>query len=336
MKDYSVGIDPSSTDLVATILDRSFAVVAGARSFANDAEGIEEFVRWLSRHGAGSEHAHIFVENTGVYCEQLCYELDRRGLELSLLDPHKVWKAFGNGPKTDPIDSAKVAEYGLRYFDKLGIWEPNAVVVEQIRTLLVTREQLVKQKTANLTTQHSLKRKVIQTPQALAVLSVTVAHLREQIAVVEAEIRKLIRSHPSLAQMVALLATIPGVGELLAANILVMTGGFAQKPQYRRFAAFLGIAPLDNQSGIRRKRSRSRGYGPAIPRKLLHLAARSVVVHNRGFKTYYLRKVAAGKNKTLVLNNLANKLLRIICAVMRDHKPFIQNHKSINPCLVTT
>ena len=167
MKDFFVGIDTSSMDLVATVLDGNLVVVAEASSFPNDSEGIEAFVQWLGDNSVTAREALICVENTGVYTERLCYELNSRGFDLVLLDPHKVWKAFGGGPKTDPIDSSKVAEYGLRYFDKLLVWEPNAVVVEQIRTLLTAREQLVKQRTANLTTQHSLKRKVIQTPRAL-------------------------------------------------------------------------------------------------------------------------------------------------------------------------
>ena len=103
MKDFFVGIDTSGMDLVATVLDGKLVVAAGASSFSNDSEGIEAFVQWLGDNSVTAREALICVENTGVYTERLCYELNSRGFDLVLLDPHKVWKAFGGGQR--PIRS---------------------------------------------------------------------------------------------------------------------------------------------------------------------------------------------------------------------------------------
>ena len=37
-------------------------------------------------------------------------------------------------------------------------------------------------------------------------------------------------------------------------------------------------------------------------------------------KDYFERKVAEGKNKMLVINNIRNKLIHRICACVRDNK----------------
>ncbi|MFK7002160.1 IS110 family transposase, partial [Flavobacterium oreochromis] len=37
-------------------------------------------------------------------------------------------------------------------------------------------------------------------------------------------------------------------------------------------------------------------------------------------KEYFERKVAEGKNKMLVINNIRNKLVHRICACVRDNK----------------
>lgn len=66
-------------------------------------------------------------------------------------------------------------------------------------------------------------------------------------------------------------------------------------------------------------------------RKLLHLAARSVVTHRVEFKEYYLRKQAEGKPKRLILNNVENKLLKIIWAIIREEKPYSPRYRSVNP-----
>ena len=64
----------------------------------------------------------------------------------------------------------------------------------------------------------------------------------------------------------SLLVAIPGVGLLLSAQMLMLTSGLAEAPQYRPLAQRLGIAPNAYESGASvRQRSRSRGYGDGSP-----------------------------------------------------------------------
>ena len=83
-----------------------------------------------------------------------------------------------------------------------------------------------------------------------------------------------------------------------------------------------------------KRRARSRPYGPPVLRKLLYLAALTVKHRTGRFEHYYLRKRAEGKPARLVLNNIANKLVRIVCAVLRDGRPYYDTHRSINPALL--
>lgn len=71
-------------------------------------------------------------------------------------------------------------------------------------------------------------------------------------------------------------------------------------------------------------------------RKLLHLAARSAVTHDPVYKKYYLRKIDEGKPKMLVLNNVGNKLIKLMCALIKDQKPYIENYHSVHPELLKT
>ena len=114
-----------------------------------------------------------------------------------------------------------------------------------------------------------------------------------------------------------------------------MTRGFSSIPNYRSLAQYLGIAPNPYSSGTSvRRRPRSRRYGPASIRKLLHLAARSIGTHNRSGKSYYLTKTGLGKPKQLVLNNLANKLLKRLCAMLRHNQPYIEGFQGCDPRLL--
>jgi transposase len=336
MSNIYVGIDPAAETFVATAFYSPDRTRTARTVFENSPEGISAFEAWLRNEEVTPEQAHVCIENTGVYSETLCYELHARGYRLSLLDPRSVQKAFSDGqPKTDPIDSQKIAEYGFRYADKLQIWKPRQEIVEQIQVLLRTREQLVEQKTASMNARSRLGRKRIQTPAANRALEATIESLQQQIKALQAELERLIRSNPTLMEGVALLLSAPGVGWLLAGNFVVLTRGFAEVPNYRSLAQYLGVSPNDHISGTSvRKKSKSRRYGPSIARKLLHLAARSLRTHNPGFKRYYLEKTAQGKEKALVLNNIANKLLRRLCAMLRTKTPYIDGHKSIDPRLL--
>ena len=332
---YLVGIDPAADSFTATALAAPEHLVLRPASFDNTTEGFSAFQAWLAQAGLTPLNTHVCIEHTGVYSEALCYDLHRRGFMLSLVDPYAVWRAFKDGPKTDLLDSGKIAEYAYRYRDRLRLWQPNETVVEQVRVLLSTREQLVEQKTATINARQALARKVVQTPAANQALEATTAHLKEQIRAVEAEIRRLITEHPATAQMFAFVTSTPGVGVLLGAHLVVLTKAFKEVPSHRRLAQYLGIAPNAHESGTSvRRRPRSRGYGTAVVRKLLHLAARSVRTHHAGYRYYFMRKVEQGKPASLVLNNIANKLLKTLCAIMRNRQPYIPMYQSIHPNLL--
>lgn len=326
-----IGIDPAAETFTAARYPDGTP-----RQFDNGAEGIDAFLVWLEDQGLAPETTHLCLENTGVYSELLCYGLHDKNWPLSLIEPVKVWRAFSESrPKTDALDSLKIAEYGMRYRDKLCLWQPNEAIVEQIKVLLATREQLVEHKTALGNTRKALRRKVVQTPTANSTLETTVGHLKDQIKALETEIRRLIKDYPTMAQMVALITTAPGIGLLAAAHLLVLTQGFRERMSYQRLANYLGIAPHAFESGTSvYRRARTRGYGPSMLRKLLHLAARSVCTHKQHYRRYYQRKQAEGKSKKLVLNNVSNKLLRMLCSMIKNKRPYIEGYQSIRPSLL--
>lgn len=337
MEDFVAGIDVASATFAATLSPSLQEPTLAVCEFTNDDEGFEALVAWLARHGAAPERTLVCIENTGVYSEALAYWLYENGWPVALEAPLKIQRTWEDGPKNDRIDSQKIAEYAFRYRDRIRLWRPREELVEQIKTLLATREQLVGQKTASKNTLAALRRKAVQTPVAIGALEATLESLRAQIEAIMREIRRLIRQHPTMSAAVTLLISAPGVAELLSAHLLVLTEGFRQEPSYRPLAARLGIAPREHTSGTSVWRpSRSRGYGPAMARKLLYLAARSLVTHVPRYRQYYLRKVAEGKPTRLVLNNVANKLLRVLCGMLRHQMPYCEGYRSVQPMLLAT
>jgi len=332
---YSVGIDLAAATFVATVLESPETVKLAHKDFDNTAAGMAEMVTWLEAGGVGKDNTKICMEATGVYGEALAYFLAAAGWWVAVHAPLDVKRAFyPTGHKNDPVDSRQIAEYVLRFEDRLRRFEPKKPVLEQVQALLATREQFVRQKTANLNAIKALKRKVIRTPMAEDLFQKNVQQLSAQITQLEQEIERLFRQDPDLHQSLLLLLTVPGVGLLLASHCLITFEKLDQPYNPKVWAAYLGIAPLQKRSGTSVfKPDSSRHFGPSTMRKLLHLGARSVRTHKPVFRHYFERKVAEGKPKKLVLNNIANDLVRIICAVLRSQTPYIPNYRSVHPAV---
>jgi transposase len=332
---HFIGIDISADDFAASIFTSVNKPIISEEGFDNNPSGFEAFLSWLKTHGISTEYSIICMEATGVYGEAISYWLVARGFKTVLEHPLKVKRAFlSKGHKTDKIDSKKIAEYAYRHVDKLKFWTPPEKIIEQIKVLLSTREQFVKQRTANNNALKALKRKKIQTPLANRLYKDTINRLDKQIEQIEKELRKLIDNDSFFKNTVHNLEAIPGVGLLLTANFLVATNGFTieMATNYKKFAAFLGVCPYQYESGssIYRKPTSAKS-GPSRMRKLLHLASRSNMVHNSSFSLYASIKLSQGKNNRIILNNMCNKLLKIMCAIVRTGKPYVNNYVSKHP-----
>ena len=127
---------------------------------------------------------------------------------------------------------------------------------------------------------------------------------------------------------------VPRVGLTLAAHMLVVIQSSPHPLSAKKLAAFLGICPYERSSGTSIHRSStSRHYGLPGLRRLLSLAALSVRIHHLCFRRYFYRKVQEGKSPKLIINNVANKLLKIMVAVLNSNTPYIPNLQSVNPAI---
>jgi len=333
---FFIGIDIACDDFVASIYQSPEKQVTTKEAIENNPDGFSVLVNWLKQHGIDNSNCIICMEATGVYSEACSHYLAANGFKVSVEPPLKVKRAFDPvGHKTDPVDSRQIAEYAYRYTDELRFWQPKQAIVEKIRQLLTARERFTKQSVITQNAMKAYEKHIIKMPFIEKANQEILKELRKHIAEIDKELDRLIRQNPRISQMSNHLKSIPGVGLLLASSLIAMTDSFNNISDYRPLAAFLGLCPYQHKSGKSIYRQpHIRIFGPSYARKLLILAARSVATHNELFKKYYLRKQAEGKAKQLVLNNIANKILKIACAMIKNDKPYIQNYRSINPlCL---
>jgi len=334
---HYIGVDISNLDFCASIFTMPNAPIETLDEVENNLSGFEKLEHWLVEQQVETKTSILCLEATGVYGEAFSYYFTAKGYNVAVEPPLKVKRSFPDKRhKTDKVDSREIAEYAYRYSDELRLWRPKEEIVEQIQVLLMTREQLVRQRTSFKNTAQTLEKKIVQTPLANKIYLQNIERFNQQIKNIDKELKKLIDKHPDFKNNLQKLKSIPGIALLAVANFLVITNGFENElaRNYRKAAAFISVCPYKHQSGTSvRKKDRIAKYGPTRLRKLLHLAARSVIEHNPTFKKYYLLKKAQGKPNKLILNNVGNKLLKIMCAIIQSQRTYVDNYVSIHPQL---
>lgn len=328
---YFIGVDIASDSFVVSVCKDPDNFISKAAVWDNTPEGYDKFLSWLKDKGYTLNNCVVCMEATGVYSQGLSYFLVSQDYNVAVEPPLEVKKSFPtHGHKNDPVDSANIAEYAYRYFDKLHFWHPPNEVLKHIKTLLTTREHITKTLSSYNNSLSALKREKVVTQHAVDIHKRIIKELKTSRKDIDKQIKELIKTDESVKHVYGLVNSAPGVGLQLASHIVVMTECGKKNLTYRNVASYVGISPWDDQSGTSvQRRSRSRKNGPGDIRKLLYLAAMSLREHNDYFREYFERKIAQGKPGRLVINNIANKLLKIIFAIIRTKRPYIKGYVSV-------
>ena len=332
MTQYSsfVGVDVASGSFMACVGTAPWKLTVKPVKFDNDEDGFASFLTWLKNNSLPPEKTVVCMEATGVYSEGLAYFLFASGYTVAVEPPLNIQRKFpANASKTDELDCQYIAEYACRYMDKLAFWKPRADILEKVKVLLTTRQHFSVQLTGHKNALIAVIRKKVTSELAQQVHQNMIEQINKHIKAIDQEIRRLIDDDPTFKQTFLLLLSVPGIGLQLAAHLLIH---MQETLDPKVLAAFIGICPIKHESGTSiYSAPTSRHYGPPVMRKLLYLGACSVRTHKKQFQQYFFRKVAEGKHKKVVLNNIENKILKIACAVVRSQKQYIPNYVSVNP-----
>lgn len=156
----------------------------------------------------------------------------------------------------------------------------------------------------------------------LAALGAQIAHLDARIAALGAQLAKLHKANP----VSQLLAKIPGVGEI-GAITFALTVDPARFTSARHFAAWVGLTPREHSTGGRQRLGRITRAGNERLRQLLVVGATAVVrvaVQKPDSKIVspWLRQLLARKPRKLAAVALANKIARILWAMMSSGEAY--------------
>jgi transposase len=160
----------------------------------------------------------------------------------------------------------------------------------------------------------------------LQILLAQIRFLGEQVAELEDRIAAYLEQLPQH------LTSIPGIGAVLAAAILGEIGDIRRFKNGSALVAYAGIDPIVFQTGEFRARStRMSKRGSHYLRRALWQAALVAALHDPVLKLLYEEKKRAGKHHIVAVGAVANKLVHIIYAVLRDNKPYVPAVREIAP-----
>ena len=144
--------------------------------------------------------------------------------------------------------------------------------------------------------------------------------LDKRIADVDRELHDRLRDSPVWRAKEDLLRSIPGVGPVLSATLLIGVPELGSL-NHRQLAALIGVAPLNRDSGQWRGQRTTWG-GRASVRAVLYMATTVAVRRNPVLQALYERLLGAGKPRKVALVACMRKLLRICNAVLIHRTPW--------------
>ena len=122
------------------------------------------------------------------------------------------------------------------------------------------------------------------------------------------------------------LTTIPGVGPYTAAVLTGVIGDPHRFETDKDLAGYLGLYPVDDESGQRKGRKVMSKKGNDLARHALYMAAVSAVRSNPAVRAMYARQRGRGKSPMCTLGHCMRKLATIALAILKSGKPFDPNH----------
>jgi transposase len=302
-----VGIDVSKHTL--DIFDDA---IGKLERIANAPQAItEQAARW--RCG----NAFVVFEATGVYDRELAEALHRAGIRFARINPARARdfaRARGRLAKTDAIDAHMLAGFARTMAPASE--QPPDPARNALSFLAKRRDQLV-----HMRAQEKNRRSETRDPAMIESIARLIDFLNSEVKAIEARIKTLIKTEPTISDDARLIRSAPGVGPVACMQLI------AQMPELghvgpKQVAALAGLAPLNVDSGLYRGK-RAIGGGRKRVRDALYMAALNAVRRDGSVKAFYQKLRTAGKPAKLALIAVARKLLTTINAMLRDRKAYL-------------
>jgi transposase len=340
--DYVIGVDTHRDEHVLVIVTAPAGAVIARQSVGTNARGYAEAVRFAADHAAG---ARIWaIEGAGHYGagfarylssrDETVHEVTRsaraerrlRGKDDSLDATRAARSALASEAQALPRSGERQEALRLLLLTRRSAVDVRRVAIVQLRSVIVTAPQSLREELRRLPLGELLRRcsrfrrSSSRTPDQLAtILVLRSLAQRIQAATREAaELEREILAH--VRELVPELLDEPGVGPIVAAQLIVTWSHHGRVSSEAAFARLAGVAPLPASSGLTTRHRLSRGGD-----RQLNRALHTVILHRRqhdaATKDYIARRISEGKSSRDAVRMLKRYLARHLYRVMQNATP---------------
>jgi transposase len=290
-----------------------------SKAFDNDLRGFQAFLAWIDAHAAeGRAQAHVCMESTGQYHEQLALHLHDHGLKVSIVNPllvKRFMEVEGLRNKTDGGDAKAIARFCEKQHPLA--WEAPSQSVRSLQALVARLDTLLELR------QGELNRRDVAHDTVKPFIEQVIANLDGSIQAVKAAIASTIDDDPDLKQRQDLLQSIPGLGERTIPQLLAYIGRPERFKSVKALTAFASLTPAIKQSGTSLNKTKgTHPMGHRTLKRALYFPAMVAARHNPVIAAFWARLKAQNKPGKVIVVACMHKLLAIAYGVLKSKRPF--------------
>ncbi|MBL4733696.1 MAG: IS110 family transposase [Rhizobiaceae bacterium] len=237
-------------------------------------------------------------------------------VKVNPLQARRFAQACGTRVKTDAVDARMLA-----YMGSALALEPDHPLDEkqyELKELFSSRGGLMKDRTRLINR--------LQTQTLALVKRQTKARIDQitrQLKVLQQDINTRVQDCPSRARANTILRSIPGIGEVAAATILIEMPEIGTLDK-KRAASLTGLAPMTRQSGKWRGKATIQG-GRKHLRDALYMPALVAARHNPDMRDKYKAMIKQGKPQKVALTAIMRRLIELANALVKADREWVQN-----------
>jgi transposase len=304
----TAGIDTSKAKLDVAVHGR-----ADGWQVANAPAGWRRLSGELRRAGV----TRVGIEASGGYERGVVAELREKGFTVLILQPIQV-KAYARvrlrRAKNDALDAVLIAACAATL-------EPPAVEPDRRLAALADHLTYVEQVEIDIT-RLKVRLEHVVDPRLRRMVLADIARLEMRCSAELARIARQLRHHADLDRRLALVLSVPGIGERTALSLVI------RMPELGRInreeaAALAGLAPYDDDSGTHKGQRHIAGGRKRLRHVLFAAALPASFRWNRALIELYKRLRACGKTHNLALVACARKLLIYANTVVARGTPWV-------------
>jgi transposase len=336
--DFIIGVDPHrDSHAVAVIEVRNGAVVFEA-SVVADSSGYAEALRFGEQHAPGRRA--FAIEGAGSYGAGLTRFLSDRG--ECVFEVARLRRERRSGGKTDALDAVRAARAVLAQKRPIkprstgerealrtlvaardGAVNAKRAGLSQLRDLLVTAPEPLRGELRPLTRERLLDRLSATRPQRrrdpeLRGILLALRAIARRIQQLTAEERELGREIETLIRKLApQLLDQPGVGPLLAAQVVLSWSHQGRVANEAAFARLAGVAPIPASSGQTIRYRLDRSGDRQLNRALHQIITTRRRVHQPTID-YIQRRMQQGKTRREAIRCLKRYLARNLYRLLEN------------------